>query len=64
MRCSRSFLDEAVDQVAAPLDRGFHGALTPVARPALRAKKALRGKAFRSRRTCRRSRLQVKGCDP
>jgi len=54
----------AVDQVAAPLDRGFHVALAPVARPALRAKKALRGKAFRSRRTCRRSRLQGKGCGP
>ena len=55
---------QAVDQVAAPLDRGFHIALAPVARPALCAKKALPRKAFCSRRTCRRSRLQGKGCGP
>jgi len=54
----------AVEKVAAPLFRGFHVALAPVARPALCAKKALRGKAFRSHRTCRCSRLQVKGCGP
>jgi len=54
----------AVEKVAAPLFRGFHVALAPVARPALCAKKALRGKALRARRICRRARLQGKGCGP
>ena len=47
-----------------PLDRGLHIALAPLARPALRVKKPLRGKAFRSHRTGRCSRLKVKGCGP
>ena len=62
-----------------PLDRGIHVALAPMARPALRVKKALRRKAFRSHRTSPRgpslaamrqftlgrcSRLKVKDCGP